>query len=340
MKKYLMLGLISLMVMVSEQPKQSEESIKIVLGGDVLLDRSVGWIIDNQGSDSIWGDVRSILSDADISMVNLENPLSRRGSMEKDKQFIFRGKPQYVKALESAGIDIVSLANNHVLDYGEIALLDTMKHLDNAGILYAGAGQNEDTANMPIYIDKGAISLAVLSSSHVIPFVHWHAKKDKPGVASAYDPARLISEVKSASEKADIVLVYLHWGKEMISQPVQYQKNIAHMLIDAGADLVIGSHPHIVQSFEFYKGKLIAYSLGNLVFTNSSKETILLSIEFSEQEMLQASVIPCIIKSSKTLLVKDDLKKRSFINKLNTLSPGVSVHENGRITPDNVSPTL
>ncbi|MDD3705701.1 MAG: CapA family protein, partial [Clostridiaceae bacterium] len=123
-KKYLMLGLISLMVMVSEQPKQSEESIKIVLGGDVLLDRSVGWIIDNQGSDSIWGDVRSILSDADISMVNLENPLSRRGSMEKDKQFIFRGKPQYVKALESAGIDIVSLANNHVLDYGEIALLD------------------------------------------------------------------------------------------------------------------------------------------------------------------------------------------------------------------------
>ncbi|MDD3706082.1 MAG: CapA family protein, partial [Clostridiaceae bacterium] len=187
---------------------------------------------------------------------------------------------------------------------------------------------------------KGAISLAVLSSSHVIPFVHWHAKKDKPGVASAYDPARLISEVKSASEKADIVLVYLHWGKEMISQPVQYQKNIAHMLIDAGADLVIGSHPHIVQSFEFYKGKLIAYSLGNLVFTNSSKETILLSIEFSEQEMLQASVIPCIIKSSKTLLVKDDLKKRSFINKLNTLSPGVSVHENGRITPDNVSHTL
>jgi len=333
-KKYLMLGLLSLLIMVSDQPKQSEESIKIVLGGDVLLDGSVGWLIENQGCSSIWGDMISILTSADFSMVNLENPLSSRGSMEKDKQFTFRGKPAYVKALESAGIDMVSLANNHVLDYGKTALMDTMKHLDDAGILYAGAGQNEDAASMPVFIDKGAVSMAVLCSSHVIPFVHWHAGKNKPGVASAYDPARLISEVASASEKADIVLVYLHWGKEMKSQPVQYQKNIARMLIDAGADLVIGSHPHIIQGLEFYKGKLIAYSLGNLVFTNSFKETMLLSIRLSKQEMLEAHVIPCMIKSSKTMLVKDEQKKQDFIDKLNSLSPGVQVHKDGRITPD------
>ena len=333
-KKYLMLGLLSLLIMVSDQPKQSEENIKIVLGGDVLLDGSVGWLIENQGCSSIWGDMISILTSADFSMVNLENPLSSRGSLEKDKQFTFRGKPAYVKALESAGIDMVSLANNHVLDYGKTALLDTMKHLDDAGILYAGAGQNEDAANMPVFIDKEAVSLAVLCSSHVIPFVHWHAGKNKPGVASAYDPARLISEVASASEKADIVLVYLHWGKEMKSQPVQYQKNIARMLIDAGADLVIGSHPHIIQGLEFYKGKLIAYSLGNLVFTNSFKETMLLSIRFSKEEMLEAYVIPCMIKSSKTMLIKDEQKKQDFIDKLNSLSPGVQVHKDGRITPD------
>ncbi|HOM43193.1 MAG TPA: CapA family protein, partial [Bacillota bacterium] len=93
MKKYLMLGLLSLLIMVSDQPKQPEESIEIVLGGDVLLDGSVGWIIENQGYSSIWGDMISTLVSADFSMVNLENPLSSRGSMEKDKQFIFRGKP-------------------------------------------------------------------------------------------------------------------------------------------------------------------------------------------------------------------------------------------------------
>ena len=252
--------------MIPEQPpNQPEPSLKIVVGGDVLLDRSVGRLIDRQGNDSIWGDVKSILNSADITMVNLENPLSHNGSREKDKQFTFRGKPEYVKALKSAGIDIVSLANNHIIDYGEIALLDTMKHLDGAGILYAGAGQNEDTASMPAYFDKGKIISAYLSSSHIIPFAHWRAGKGKPGVASAYDPARLLTEVKMASEKADVVLVYLHWGEELNTQPVQYQKKLAWMLIDAGADLVVGSHPHVIQGLEFYRGRLIAYSMGNLV---------------------------------------------------------------------------
>jgi len=360
MKKYLLVGLFSMLVSVpyfaacsfliqkeeitkqsmisgqqpthiEQQPKQSEEYFNIVVGGDVLLDRSVGRLIDNQGNESIWGDIKETLAYADISMINLECPLSFRGSKEKDKQFTFRGKPEFVKALQAAGIDIVSLANNHVMDYGEISLLDTMKNLDDAGILYAGAGQNEDTANMPVFIDKGSIRIAVLSSSHVIPFVHWHAGKAKPGVASAYDPARLISEVKKAAEKADIVLVYLHWGKEMKSQPVQYQKNIARMLIDSGADLVVGSHPHIIQGLEFYKGKLIAYSLGNLVFTNSYKETMLLSIRFSKEEMLEANIIPCVIKSSKTSLVKNESEIQNFFSKLNTLSSGVLIHTDGRV---------
>ncbi|MEA4845934.1 MAG: CapA family protein [Clostridiaceae bacterium] len=356
MKKYIMLGLFTVLILMpnhisgsysfenirknetekhgiisEQQPKQSEQNLRIAVGGDVLLDRSVGRLIDKHGNDSIWGDVKGILTSADISMVNLESPLSHRGCKEKDKQFIFRGKPQYVKALESAGIDIVSLANNHILDYGEIALSDTMKHLDDTGILYAGAGQNDDAAYTPVYIDKGTVRLAVLSASHVIPFAHWRAEKNKPGIASAYDPARLLSEVKTASEKADIVLVYLHWGKEMKTQPEQYQKNIARSLIDAGADLVVGSHPHIIQGLEFYKGRLIAYSLGNLVFTNSSRETMVLDVSFLGQEISEAYVIPCIIKSSKTMLVKDDQKKQEFLGKLNMLSPDVLIHEDGRL---------
>jgi poly-gamma-glutamate synthesis protein (capsule biosynthesis protein) len=370
MKKYLMLGLLSVLISIpcltagsfynhniqpgndntrekeiskqsmiskqqpeqpEQQPIQSEESLKLVVGGDVLLYGSVGYIIDKQGNDSIWGDIKDILDSADISMINLEGPLSCRGSKEKDKQFTFRGKPEYAETLKSAGIDIVSLANNHVMDYGEISLLDTMKHLDDAGILYAGAGQNEHTANMPVYIDKGSIRIAILSSSHVIPFVHWHAGKAKPGVASAYDPARLLSEVKIASEKADVVLVYLHWGKEMKTQPVQYQKNLARMLIDSGADLVVGSHPHIIQGLEFYKGKLIAYSLGNFVFTNSNKETMLLSIKFSKEKMLEAYVIPCIIKSSRTSLVKNESEIQNFFSKLNKLSSDVFIHKDGRV---------
>lgn len=312
----------------TEQPKQS---IKIVFGGDVLLDSYVGQLIDSQGNDSIWGDAKSVLKSADISVINLENPLSNRGVGEKDKQFIFRGKPEYVMALKSAGIDIVSLANNHVLDYGEIALFDTMQHLDDAGILYAGAGENVDSASAPVYIDKGTINVAVVSSSHVIPFVRWTAGKSKPGVASAYDPSRLISEVKKASEKADVVVAYIHWGEELKTHPVEYQKNISRMLIDAGADLVVGSHPHVVQGLEFYKEKLIAYSLGNLVFTNSSRETMLLSVKFSKQEILGVEIIPCAIKSSKTMLVKSDPEKQNFFKRLNELSFGVLVDNHGRV---------
>lgn len=288
--------------MAAELKSQSEDIFEIVIGGDVLLDKSVGHIIDSQGYDSIWGDVKSILTSADLAMVNLECPLSSRGTAEKGKQFLFRGKPGYVNALKSTGIDIVALANNHIMDFGEVALLDTMKHLGDAGILYAGAGLNEESASMPVYIDKGIASVAVLSSSRVIPFGHWRAGKGKPGVASAYDPARLLTEVKTASEKADIVLVYLHWGEELKVKPVPYQKELARMLIDAGADLVVGSHPHVLQELEYYKGKLIAYSLGNLVFTNSLRETMLLRVKFAKLEMPEAEIIPCIIRNSKVML--------------------------------------
>jgi poly-gamma-glutamate capsule biosynthesis protein CapA/YwtB (metallophosphatase superfamily) len=316
---------------LEQQPVQLEENIKIVVGGDVLLDSYVGQLIDSHGNDIIWGDLKSVLDSADISVVNLENPLSSRGVGEKDKQFIFRGKPEYVMALKAAGIDVVIMANNHILDYGEIALFDTMQSLDDAGILYAGAGENVDSASAPVYINKGTINVAVVSSSHVIPFVHWTAGENKPGVASAYDPSRLISEVKTASEKADIVVAYLHWGEELKTHPVEYQKNIARMLIDAGADLVVGSHPHVVQGLEYYKGKLIAYSLGNLVFTNSFRETMLLTVEFSKNEVLKAEIIPCVIKSSKTMLVKSDEEKQSFFKKINTISFGTFIDNYGRV---------
>jgi len=322
-------------VQVEENIAQAEGNIKIVIGGDVLLDSYVGQLIDSHGNDIIWGDAISVLDSADISVVNLENPLSNRGVAEKDKQFIFRGKPEYVMALKSAGIDAVTLANNHILDYGEAALFDTMQILNDAGILYAGAGENVASASAPVYINKGTINVALVSSSHVIPFVHWTAGENKPGVASAYDPSRVISEVKTASEKADVVVAYLHWGEEQKTHPVEYQKNIARMLIDAGADLVVGSHPHVVQGLEFYKGKLIAYSLGNFVFTNSFRDTMLLSVKFSKNEMLEAEIVPCVIKSSKTMLVNNDEEKQSFFKKLNAISFGCFIDNYGRVNQIN-----
>lgn len=306
--------------------------VALSFAGDVLLDGHVDTLIDKKGEAFILSDVKPILKSSDISMINLENPVSNGGIKEEDKMFTFRANPKHMASLINGGIDIVSIANNHVMDFGVSGLLDTVKYLDKSRILHVGAGANTTEAYKPVYITKEGINIAFIASSRVIPKVTWNAGVNKPGVSTTYDSRKLKEEIARAKLKADIVVVYVHWGEEIKQLPVQHQRRLAKEYIDSGADIVIGSHPHVLQGFEFYKGKIIAYSMGNFVFTDIKKDTMILNIIIEKKKISEIKVIPCEIKQYRPMLLKDPKRVKYVLNKLQTLSINCSIDEKGIVS--------
>lgn len=314
-------------------PQPTPSIVTLSFAGDVIFDSWVGSLIDQKGPAHVISDLKGIFHKSEISMVNLETPISLRGTKENDKQFTFRAKPEHINVLTEAGINMVTLANNHILDFGLDALRDTIDLLKDHNIGFVGAGEDVDEASRPRYVTKNDCTVAFVASSHVIPFVTWTAGVNKPGVASTYDPTRLLAEIEKARKAADIVVVYVHWGEEMVTMPVPYQKNLARMYIDKGADVVIGSHPHILQGLEFYKGKIISYSLGNFIFTNQKKDTAILNIEIRDKAISKIKMIPCEINNFRTALVEDPQKTQNILNTVKALSFGADILPDGTVVP-------
>lgn len=233
--------------------------------GDVMMDWSIKGALEKHGPDFPWKDVTPILSASDVSIANLETAVTTRGVAD-DKQYAFRSAPESLNGLANAGIDIVSLANNHSLDYGVEGLLDTFDHISAAGMRYFGAGKSEEEAYQSIEMTLGGRKVSFLAFSRVLPSIDWYAVGDSPGIASGYQEDRVIEIIRKEKAKNDLVFVYIHWGKEKISHPEPYIRNYGKLMVDAGADAVVGSHPHVLQGVEYYKEKPIAYSLGNFLF--------------------------------------------------------------------------
>jgi poly-gamma-glutamate synthesis protein (capsule biosynthesis protein) len=237
--------------------------------GDVMLDRSIGRRILAGEATTLLADVAPVLATADIAVANLETALSDLGAPQA-KGYTFRSPPEAVDTLLGAGIDVVGLANNHALDYGPEALVDTAARLAAAGIASAGAGANESAAREPALIERNGIRVAFLSyvdtaAEGSYSRGTWDAAPDLPGVAWA-DTAEIDADVRAAGDVADIVVVLLHCGIEYSQTPTDLQRTYARAAIDAGALLVLGTHAHVLQPVEEYGGGLIAYSLGNFVF--------------------------------------------------------------------------
>lgn len=276
---------------------ETKSEIGLSLVGDILLAENVGKKIDNFGINYPFERVKAVFSESDFTLGNLESSVAACGTAIKGKEYTFRADPKVLQGLKWSGINIVSVANNHVLDFGTDAFLETIKNLESSEINYIGGGENIDEAFKPVIVKKNDKKVAIFGASRVIPYVWWYAGENKPGVAGAYNPERLISEIKNIREQVDYIVVYLHWGTERETSPNKKQITLARQLIDSGADVVAGSHPHVLQGFEFYKGKLIAYSLGNFVFTNYGSPTIILNIKLDNNRVQSASVIPCIINN-------------------------------------------
>ena len=316
----------------TEEAGSQNPAVHLLFAGDILLSSHVTTAYDNAGGINGVLDegYRGEISGADIFMANQEFPFSGRGSAAPDKQFTFRLSPSRVSMMNEIGVDIVTLANNHSLDYGTDALVDTCTALDGAGIRYVGAGPDMNRARQLETMEVNGRTIGFLGASRVYPDANWVANSKKPGMVSGYDPTILLEEVKKARESCDYVVVYVHWGVERDEKPQEYQRVLGKKIIDAGADMVIGSHPHVLQGIEYYNGKPICYSLGNFIFGSSIPKTALLraNVDF-DQGTTTLSLVPGTSKAGYTraLTPEDDIQ--GFYQYFQGMSFGVSVDENG-----------
>lgn len=250
----------------------SGQTVTLHFGGDVMFSGKVGEKLAKAGYDYPYQYVKDQFTSDDLTVVNLETPVTDSNTTAADKTYAFKSSPQALPHMADAGIDAVNLANNHILDQGITGLTDTITQLDQSGIAYVGAGKNSARAYQPVYFDRKGIKIALLGFSRVIPETSWNAGKDQAGVATAYDATAAKAAIREAKSKADLVVVVAHWGVERSDTLADHQSDLAHTFVDAGADLVIGGHPHVLQGLEQYKGKWIAYSTGNFIFTRSLVE--------------------------------------------------------------------
>lgn len=316
----------------NKEPEEKKE-VKMIFGGDVLLSDYHLSLYDNNSSiNAIVGTpLLEYMRSGDIFMVNQEFPFSNRGVQHKDKQYTFRINPSRVNILNELGIDIVTLANNHVLDYGEEALLDTIDTLNKGEIKLVGAGANIDSAKESVVYELGNKKIAYLAASRVIPVPEWNATNTKPGLLTTYDSTVLLEEIRQAKTSNDYVVVYVHWGIEREEYPEEYQRNLGRQYIDAGADLVIGSHPHVLQGIEYYKGKPIVYSLGNYIFNSRTYSTMLVEAIINNHNEILLSIIPCHSEGGLITYEKEE-KWSSFFKNIEQLSFNVDISEDGVVS--------
>jgi poly-gamma-glutamate synthesis protein (capsule biosynthesis protein) len=346
-------GLLLAILLLVGSPSRSSAQLgddhvtTIVFTGDVLLAASVGEAINRNGVHWPWERVRPFFEQADYVIVNLETSVARSTTgRPDDKQFTFRSEPRTLEGLAAAGVDLVTLANNHTLDYGRAALLETLEHLDQYGVEYVGAGANAVEAYAPHIVEFGALRLGFIGVSRVYPFDYWQATPTTAGVASGYDSAlrQVLDAVDAVEPTVDALFVLVHWGAELAEAPRTIDRNFADSLLAHGVRGIIGHHPHVLQGFRVVDetGQLVAWSLGNFIFGSRRDETRMSALLFvdvaQDGRIVGARVEPMFI---------DDVRPRpaaersaQVLRRLRTLSAPFATHidDSGRFAYPEIPP--
>lgn len=310
---------------------QKSETTTIVFAGDVMIGAATEQNYDKEGVSRLVSEaLLAEMVNADICMVNNEFQFSTRGTPMEGKQYTFRTNPKYVQIMQDLGVDIVSLANNHALDFGTEAMQDTFATLDGAGILYAGAGDTKERAKELQIIEVNGMKFGFLAATRVIPVIEWNVDNRQPGMFAAYDDSQLVKCIEEAQEECDFLVVYIHWGVERKEYPEAYQTTIAEHCVAAGADLIIGSHPHVLQGIEFIDGKPVFYSLGNYIFPQTIAKTALIKVEVEADGTASYRLIPAYAQNGKTQLF-EGAEAESLYHYMSEISPQAFVDETGRI---------
>jgi len=286
----------------SPSPSPLPDRRKLVLHGtgDVSLDPAYIPNFRTFGYDYAWSGLGGLFKRDDLTVVNLECPVSRLGT-KVPKQFNFRCDPAGLPAMHDAGVEVANLGNNHAYDFGPEALLDSRDNLAENDIAAIGAGKDPQQALAPALFTVKGWRIAVLGFDKVVEPPDAVAKPDHPGTAAGHDQKAMIGAVKAASGISDLVMVMIHWGKELQTQPLAGDVSLAHQLVQAGADVIFGGHSHRLQPMEVYRGRPIFYSLGNFVWPNLSvagATTAIAEVTVSRAGVFTGRLIPAFIESS------------------------------------------
>lgn len=293
-----------------------DPTVTLMFGGDVTLADSFAELM---GKD--YGKAFAKLDEyrqADLAMVNLENPLTNAANPMPDKQFNFKSDPESVKVLQAGGVDLVTIANNHSMDFQAEGLQETMTTLDQAGIQHIGAGENVTQARRPDIIDVKGQRIAYLAYYGD----EYGAEANRPGVNSILEQ-RIAEDIKAIRDQVDWVVVNYHWGQESADYPADWQTQLGRFTIDHGADLVVGHHPHVLQGAEIYRGRPIVYSLGNFIFGGNSRtdyDTAALKVALKDQQM-KVEFLPIEVKGYQPQVVSGD-KGQQILDHIAHLSSG------------------
>ncbi|XHX76081.1 MAG: CapA family protein [Stenomitos frigidus ULC029] len=297
-------------------PDPKDPTVTLTFAGDVTL--------SDHFADAIGKDYESTFANmdeyrqADLGMVNLENPLTRATIPLPDKKFNFKADPDSVKALTSGGIRLVNLANNHAMDYQEPGLVETLDTLKQAGIAHVGAGRNVKEARRPEIID--------VKGQRVAYFGYYGADFESAGETKAgtnyADEQRIAEDIQAVRSQVDWVIVNYHWGEELATHPADWQMNLARFTIDQGADVVVGHHPHVLQGAEIYKGRPIAYSMGNFIFGGNPRrdyDTAVLKVALKDKQM-KVEFVPVEVRGYKPQVARD--RSAEILNQIADRSSG------------------
>ncbi len=281
------------------------DTINLVMVGDIMLSRNVADYVAKHAANDFAFPFRNVavfLKAADIATGNLETPVSGRGK-KLDKTYVFNAPPEAMAGIKGSGLRTLCLANNHILDYGEEALNDTVAGLDKSEISHYGLSDDGGPGQRPVIIackglKFGFLAYADIANSYSYPGVY-KGFKFRPAEAR---PEFIISDVEKLKPEVDVVVVALHWGIEYQDTPNEHQRTLARSLIDAGVKVVTGHHPHFLQSIERYKDGIIFYSLGNFVFDQRSRprsrDSVMARVTFKGTRIDDVSYVPIHIDST------------------------------------------
>ena len=317
----------------------TEERTVIEFSGDINF--SEGWgtmrYLDSQPNgiyDCFSQALLSEMQSADIMVVNNEFTYSDRGTPLEGKTYTFRARPDRVNLLDVFGTDIVGLANNHVYDYGEEALLDTLETLEGSGIPYVGAGRNLEEAGKIVYFIANGRKIAITAATQIERSTNYtkEATADSPGVLKTLNPDKYVKVLEEAEKNSDIVIAYVHWGTEHQSQFGTDQEELAEAFVKAGADVIIGGHTHCLQGMTYKEGVPIIYSLGNFWFNQKTLDTGLSQVIIEKDGSIVFRFLPCIQQNYETSLVLNETEKQRILDYMEAISENVSIDADGYVT--------
>ncbi len=276
-------------------------------------------------------EVTNTMTSSDLMVVNSEFTVSERGQKLSGKQYTFRAKPERLSIYHEMGVDLVTLANNHVYDFGRDAFLDMLDAFDNEKIPRIGAGHNIEEAKKPYYFIVNGYKIAFVNATRAEKYIMTpEAEVDSPGVFRCYDPTAMEELIKNVKQESDFVIAIIHFGKEGSHDLEKEQVESAKKYIDAGASAVVGHHAHVLQGIEIYNDKPIIYNLGDFIFNANTEETAMFQIKLNDDGSQEYYILPALQKGCFTDFLKEN-EKQKLIDKINSWSINAKVLEDGKI---------